>query len=231
MSQHIAIVEDEALLAANYRDLFIRHGYSVAIYATADEASTGLHQHLPDLAILDIGLGDDPEAGFDLCRELRAMAPQLPIIFLTARDNEIDIVSGLRLGADDYLTKDISQIHLLARITALLRRTKAMRAPEQAEQALRQGPLEINIDRLSVKWSGKTVPLGYTELWMVHALAKHPGHIKNRQQLMDAADVVLDDSTITSHVKRIRQKFQSLDPTFDRIETAYGLGYRWRSES
>ena len=230
MPQHIAIVEDEILLAANYRELLVRHGYSVAVYATATEARIGLQQQPPDLAVLDVGLGDEPEAGFELCRNLRAIAPQLPIMFLTARDSEIDIVSGLRLGADDYLTKDISQIHLLARITALLRRVKALRAPELIEHVLRQGQLELNAERLTAQWCNAAVPLTYTEFWMIHALAKYPGHIKSRQQLMDVANVVLDDSTITSHVKRIRRKFIALDPAFDHIETAYGLGYRWRSQ-
>ncbi len=229
MSQHIAIVEDEVLLSANYRELLVSQGYSVAVYATSSEARIGLKKQPPDLAVLDVGLGDDPEAGFELCRELRATAPQLPIIFLTARDSEIDIVSGLRLGADDYLTKDISQIHLLARITALLRRVKALRVPEVIEHVLRQGELELNAERLTAQWGDAFVPLTYTEFWMTHALAKYPGHIKSRQQLMNAANVVLDDSTITSHVKRIRRKFIDLDPTFDHIETAYGLGYRWRS--
>lgn len=229
MPQHIAIVEDEPALAANYRELLSAQGYSVAVYTTANEARTGLGQQKPDLAILDVGLGDEPEAGFDLCRELRSNAPQLPIMFLTARDNEIDIVSGLRLGADDYLTKDISHVHLLARITALLRRVKAMRAPEVVEHVLRQGQLELNAERLTALWGTNSVPLTYTEFWMVHALAQYPGHIKNRQQLMDAANVVLDDSTITSHIRRIRHKFTAIDAAFDAIETAYGLGYRWRS--
>lgn len=229
MKQHITIVEDEPALAAGYQDLLRRQGYQVSIYSNADEARLGMDVHAPDLALLDIGLGDDPEAGFELCRELRSSHPTLPIVFLTARDTEIDIISGLRLGADDYLTKDISHSHLLARITALLRRISALRKPENAEQVLRKGLLEMNTERLSVRWGEHPVPLTFTEFWMLHALAKHPGHIKNRQQLMDAAKVVLDDSTITSHVRRIRRKFEAVDSEFDSIETAYGLGYRWHS--
>ncbi len=229
MKQHITIVEDEPALAAGYQDLLRRQGYQVSIYSNADEARLGMDAHAPDLALLDIGLGDDPEAGFELCRELRSSHPTLPIVFLTARDTEIDIISGLRLGADDYLTKDISHSHLLARITALLRRVSALRKPENAEQVLRKGLLEMNTERLSVRWGEHPVPLTFTEFWMLHALAKHPGHIKNRQQLMDAAKVVLDDSTITSHVRRIRRKFEAVDSEFDSIETAYGLGYRWHS--
>jgi len=231
MKQHIVIVEDEVALAANYKELLHRQGYRVTVFNQASKAREGLQNTLPDLVILDIALGDDHEAGFDLCRELRSHNPTLPIVFLSARDTEIDIVSGLRLGADDYLTKDISQPQLLARITALLRRVAALSAPERIEQILRRDELELNIERLTVKWCDQVVELTYTEFWMLHALAKHPGHIKSRAQLMDAANVVLDDSTITSHIRRIRRKFEELDAQFTQIETAYGLGYRWKAKA
>lgn len=231
MKPSIAIVEDEPALAAGYRELLSRNGYDVEVHTTVESARSALQNRAPDLALLDIGLGDDPEAGFELCRELRNEYPTLPIVFLTARDTEIDIISGLRLGADDYLTKDISQAHLLARIKALLRRITALRQPENAEQVLIRDALEMNTERLSASWQSVGIPLTYTEFWMLHTLAKHPGHIKNRQQLMDAANVVLDDSTITSHIRRIRRKFEGLDPDFDHIETAYGLGYRWRTNT
>jgi two-component system OmpR family response regulator len=209
--------------------LLHRQGYRVTVFHQAAQAREGQQTAIPDLIILDIALGDDGEAGFDLCRELRSHNPTLPIVFLSARDTEIDIVSGLRLGADDYLTKDISQPQLLARITALLRRVAALSSPERSEQVLKRDALELNIERLTVKWQDRVVELTYTEFWMLHALAKHPGHIKSRTQLMDAANVVLDDSTITSHIRRIRRKFEELDTQFSQIETAYGLGYRWKA--
>lgn len=229
MARKIAIVEDEPAIAENYRDALQRQGYEVALYAERAPALQAFRHSLPDLAIIDVGLADDIEGGFELCRELRAMAPELPIIFLTARDSEFDVVSGLRLGADDYLTKDISQPHMLARIVALFRRVDALRRPpaQTPEDELERGPLVLNLDRMSVHWLGQRVDLTVTELWMIHCLAKHPGHVKNRQQLMDAANVVLDDNTITSHIKRIRRKFAQVDPGFAAIETAYGMGYRW----
>ncbi|MAZ86986.1 MAG: proteobacterial dedicated sortase system response regulator [Cellvibrionaceae bacterium] len=229
MARTIAIVEDEIAIAENYRDALTRQGYGVDLYAARLPALEAFRQQLPDLAIIDVGLGDDIEGGFDLCRELRAMAPELPIIFLTARDSEFDVVSGLRLGADDYLTKDISQPHMLARIVALFRRVDALRQPVEKveEDLLERGPLRLNMDRMSVHWNDQRVDLTVTELWVVHSLAKNPGHVKNRQQLMDAANVVLDDHTITSHIKRIRKKFQYIDDSFNAIETAYGMGYRW----
>jgi two-component system OmpR family response regulator len=228
MPQHIAIVEDEAAIAANYREALTRQGFRVSTFGDRHSASAALARQLPDLAIIDVGLGDDVEGGFELCRELRARSPELPIVFLTARDSELDTVSGLRLGADDYLSKDIGQGHMLARIHALLRRVAALRAPVAREHVLERGPLRLNVERMTAHWHDTRIDLTVTEFWIVHALAEHPGHVKNRQQLMDAASVVLDDSTITSHIKRIRRKFQAGDGAFAAIETAYGMGYRWR---
>tara|TARA_R110002110_G_scaffold415561_2_gene650808 strand:+ start:6145 stop:6834 length:690 start_codon:yes stop_codon:yes gene_type:complete len=228
MPHHIAIVEDEANIAANYRDALQRRGFRVTVFHDRHSATEALSHTLPDLAIIDVGLGDDIEGGFELCRDLRSRCPELPIVFLTARDSELDIISGLRLGADDYLTKDISQAQLLARIVALLRRVQALRAPVEQDHVLEREHLLLNLERMTVSWQQKTVELTVTEFWIVHALAKHPGHVKNRQQLMDAANVVLDDTTITSHIKRVRRKFQQHDPEFCAIETAYGVGYRWK---
>lgn len=227
MVRHIVIVEDEIAIAQNYCDALRRQGYKVTHYRNRPDAMAQLAVRLPDLAIIDVGLGDEPEGGFDLCRDLRSRAPELPIIFLTARDDDFDVVSGLRLGADDYLSKDIGQAHLLARITALFRRVDALRKPAAAEQVIVRGELSINIERMTAAWRGHQVDLTVTEFWIVHALALHPGHVKNRQQLMDAANVVLDDNTITSHIKRIRRKFKALDDSFDQVHTAYGMGYRW----
>lgn len=229
MAQHIAIVEDEPAIAANYRDALERQGFRVSVYGDRGSAAQAMQAQLPDLAIIDVGLGDEIEGGFELCRELRSRSPGLPIVFLTARDAELDIISGLRLGADDYLTKDISQAQLLARIVALLRRVRALRDPVQQEHLIERGELHLNLQRMTALWRGQPVELTVTEFWIVHALARHPGHVKNRQQLMDAANVVLDDNTITSHVKRIRRKFEATDPGFGAIETAYGVGYRWKS--
>ena len=156
-----------------------------------------------------------PRAASSCAGSCVRMSAELPIIFLTARDSELDAVSGLRLGADDFLTKDLSLAHLIARVNALFRRVDALRQPESAEELLRRGPLTLDAERMQAQWDGQVVLLSLTEFWIVHALARHPGHVKNRQQLMDAANVVLDDNTITSHVKRIRRKFQALDPKFD----------------
>jgi len=227
MRKHIAIVEDEAALRENYVASLARHGYLVKTYCNRKSALQAFSAHLPDLAIIDIGLEDEAEGGFDLCRELRALSAELPIIFLTARDSELDAVSGLRLGADDFLTKDVSLPHLAARVAALFRRVDALRRPREASEVVRRGALSIDAARMQVTWNGAPITLSLTEFWIVHALARNPGHVKNRQQLMDAANVVLDDNTITSHIKRVRRKFLEADASFDAIQTVYGMGYRW----
>ena len=152
----------------------------------------------------------------------------MPIIFLTARDSDFDVVAGLRLGADDYLTKDVSLPHLLARIAALFRRADLAAEPKSAEERLERGALMLDLKRFSVSWRGAAIPLTLTEFWMVHALARHPEHVKNRDQLMREAELVVDDATITSHIKRIRKKFIAVAPEFDAIETVHGVGYRWK---
>ncbi|MDJ0938349.1 MAG: proteobacterial dedicated sortase system response regulator [Woeseiaceae bacterium] len=230
MAKRIAIVEDEAAIRDNYTDAFRREGYVVDAYEAREPALDAFASRLPDLVVIDINLKDDVEGGFELCRELRSRSADLPIIFLTARDSEFDAVSGLRLGADDYLTKDISLPHLMARIAALFRRLDALREPQSGEGRLTRGDLEIDTDRMTIAWQSQPVGLTLTEFWLVHAMARYPGHVKNRQQLMDAAQAVLDDNTITSHIKRIRRKFLAIDSEFDAIETVYGMGYRWLSE-
>lgn len=228
MAKRIALIEDDAAIRANYADALKRHGYEVTTFATRPEASAAFRLRLPELAIVDIGLGAEPDGGFTLCRELRAASAALPIIFLSARDSDLDIVSGLRLGADDYLTKDVSLPHLLARIAALFRRAELAGAPQGVDELVERRDLTLDMKRFLARWKSREVDLTLTEFWMVHALAKFPGHVKNRDQLMGDAKIVVDDGTITSHIKRIRRKFQAIDADFDAIDTVYGMGYRWR---
>ena len=227
MTKRIAIVEDEAAIRENYAAAFRREGYAVELYEARQPAMDAFEIRLPDLVVIDVNLKDEVEGGFELCRGLRAKSKNLPIIFLTARDNEFDAVSGLRLGADDYLTKDISLPHLMARVAALFRRMDALQSPQNSESRIQRGDLELDVDRMTVRWRDQAVTLTLTEFWMVHAMARYPGHVKNRQQLMDAAQAVLDDNTITSHIKRIRRKFVDIDENFNCVETVYGMGYRW----
>ena len=230
MPRHIVIVEDEAAIRHNYEDALKRYGYKVTGYSDRESAMMALGRRLPDLVIIDVGLGDDVEGGFELCRELRSMSRGLPIIFLTARDSDLDVISGLRLGADDYLTKDISLQHLVARVVALFRRVEALSGGAVDEQLLERGALKFSLERMEVSWNGTDIPLTVTEFWIIHSLIRHPGHVRSRQQLMDDANVLVDDQTITSHVKRIRRKFVKADADFDRLDTVYGAGYRWKPD-
>ena len=223
----IAVVEDELAIRENYAAALRRNGYRVQGYSTRQAALSAFDSRLPDLVIIDINLGEEVEGGFELCRELRARSTQLPIIILTARESELDIVSGLRLGADDYLTKRIGLEHLLARVTALLRRVEALTRTDAEPSLLRTGLLVLDLERMSTTWKEAPISLTLTEFWVVHALARHPGHVRTREQLMTAANVILDDSTVTSQIKRIRAKFVAVDPDFTAIDTVYGMGYRW----
>ncbi|MDT0584317.1 MULTISPECIES: proteobacterial dedicated sortase system response regulator [Alteromonadaceae] len=228
MAKKIALVEDDKALRDNYISALNQQGYDVSPYANRPEAEAAFQQALPDLAIIDIGLEDEIDGGFAVCQMLRSKSKTLPIIFFTARDNDFDTICGLRMGADDYLTKDISLPHLLARIAALFRRTELMNQPLEQADLIVSGHLSIDQKRMTVKWKDVLIELTVTEFWMLHAIAKHAGHVKSRQQLMDDSKMVVDDTTITSHIKRIRKKFVQLDEHFDRIETVYGMGYRWK---
>ena len=229
MGRLIALVEDDRAIRENYSDALRRQGYEISSFSNRQEAMQKFKVRLPDMVIIDIGLGDETEGGYDLCRDLRAMSATLPVIFLTARDSDFDAVSGLRLGADDYLTKNITMPQLLARIAALFRRVNAFRNPVDKDAIIRQGKLELDRNRMLVAWSGKRIELTLTEFWIVYSLAHVPGYVKSREQLMQEAEMYVDEGTITSHIKRIRKKFLAVDPAFDCIETVYGMGYRWNS--
>ena len=231
MARHIAIVEDEIVIRNNFEDALRRQGYQVSGYGDRHSAMEAFRRRLPDLVLIDVGLGDDVEGGFELCRELRSLSRVLPLMFLTARDSDPDVISGLRLGADDYLTKDISLPHLMARIVALFRRVEMLSGEQNTGTWLERDALRLSIERMEVQWNGQPVPLTVTELWVVHSLARHPGHVRSRQQLMDDANILVDDQTVTSHVKRIRRKFKAIDASFDKLDTVYGAGYRWNSSS
>ena len=227
MARHIALVEDEIAIRDNYADALHKQGYRVSTYANREAAMQQFRTRLPEMVLLDIGLEDEIEGGFDMCRELRNIAPTLPIIFLTARDSDFDTISGLRLGADDYLTKNITMPQLLARIAALFRRYDALQTPSNKTAEFSHGHLTVDTNSLQIEWKNRKVDLTLTEFWMTYSLVRNPGHVKSREQLMGDAKIFVDDTTVTSHIKRIRKKFRELDNDFDCIETMYGIGYRW----
>ena len=231
MPRRIAIVEDEIAIRRNFEDALRNQGYQVSGYGDRRSALEAFRRRLPDLVIIDVGLGDVVEGGFELCRELRSMSRVLPIMFLTARDSDPDVISGLRLGADDYLTKDISLPHLMARIVVLFRRVEMLSGEHNTDTWLERDGLRLSVERMEVQWGGKAVPLTVTEMWIVNSLARRPGHVRTRQQLLDDANILVDDQTVTSHVKRIRRKFKEADGSFDKLDTVYGAGYRWNNST
>lgn len=232
MSRHIAIVEDDADQRENFADALRANGYTVTTYANRPEAQAGMRQHLPDLAVLDIMLEDEVDGGFDLCRDLRSIAPKLPIIFLTARDTDIDRVSGLRLDAWDYLTKPINLQFLTVRVSSLFRIVDTLHTQtSELEAILRLGPLQLDPNSMSVAWDGKEVNLTLTEFWLVQALARRPGHVKTYENLMQVTrQSYVERNTINGYVRRIRKKFKEVDPDFSMIQTVFGVGYRWQPE-
>jgi two-component system response regulator ChvI len=226
----VAIVEDEDGIRESVVFALERDGHAPAAYADGRRAWAAFEGALPDLAILDIGLpGMD---GLELCRRLRSRSEALPIIFLTSREEEFDRVLGLEIGADDYLCKPFSMRELMARVKALLRRTSVGAGATVASAATATGDLVLDADRYAATWRGSAVRLTVTEFLLLEALARRPGHVKSRDQLLQAAyphDTTASDRTIDSHVKRLRRKFQDADAGFDAIESVYGAGYRLRT--
>ena len=231
-SRRIAVVEDEETIREGICFALRRDGYVAEPFDEGQAAWTAMQQALPDLVVLDIGL---PRLdGLELCRRLRARSEQLPIIFVTSREEEFDRVLGLEIGADDYLCKPFSMRELLARVKVLLRRASYAEGPrEPTDGPIVTGSLTIDPLRLSIHWKGAAVPLTVTEFLLLQALVRRPGIVKTRDQLMQEAypeRVSVSDRTIDSHVKRIRRKFAAVDPTFQAIEGVYGAGYRYVPE-
>jgi len=185
---------------------------------------------MPDLALLDIGLGRDADAGFALCLELRKLSQTLPIIFFTSHDSEVDKISGLRLGTDDYVTKDVSLDYLVVRIKALLQRVETLLAETHLPRnKMVRGDLTLDLDEIRAFWKGAPLALTLTHYWMVHALVEHVGHVKTNDQLMQAASIRVELNTVAAHVKSIRRVFVQVDPSFACISIERGIDYRWAS--
>ena len=226
----IALVDDDRNILTSVSMCLESEGFEVETYNDGQQALDAFNRKLPDMAVLDMKM---PRMdGMELLQRLRQKT-QMPIIFLTSKDDEIDEVLGLRMGADDYVKKPFSQRLLVERIRALLRRKQAddgiIEAGEDAKILVR-GNLEMDPLRHQVKWKGEDVTLTVTEFLLLQALAQRPGVVKSRDQLMDVAyddQVYVDDRTIDSHIKRVRKKMRSVDTEFSSIETLYGIGYKY----
>jgi two-component system response regulator ChvI len=229
MQQTIALVDDDKNILTSVSMALEAEGYRVRTYNDGEEALQGLTHQPVDLAILDIKM---PRMdGMELLTKLKS-STNLLVIFLTSKDDEVDEVLGLRMGADDYIKKPFSQRLLIERIRTLLRRSELgeEKSVKKADTVLVRGPLVMDTDRHSCTWDNKDVQLTVTEFLLLKALASRPGHVKSRDQLMDAAygeSIYVDDRTIDSHIKRLRKKFRQVDNKFSQIETLYGVGYRY----
>ena len=227
----VAVVEDDADQRENYADVLAAQGYDVHTYGSKIDAQEGFHSRLPDLAILDIMLGEDMDGGFELCMELRNLSPNLPIIFLTARDSDADRISSQRMTAWDYITKPVSLEFLVARVHALLRIADQLKQPDLQESLISVNEMEIDEKSMSVRWRGELISLTLTEFWIVESLARRPGHVKTYDALNDVTrQGLVERNTINGYIRRIRNKFRESDRSFDRIQTVHGTGYKWAQD-
>ena len=235
MTATIALVDDDRNILTSVSIALQADGFATRVYSDGEAALKALIDNPPDLAVLDIKM---PKMdGLELLRRLREKS-QVPVIFLTSKDDELDEALGLAMGADDYIAKPFSQRLLIARIRAILRRAEAPAAAlgageDPPQPVLVRGRLSMDPARHRVTWDGGVVTLTVTEFLILETLAQRPGIVKTRNQLMDAAyqdDIYVDDRTIDSHIKRIRRKFRQVDNEFDAIETLYGAGYRFSEE-
>jgi two-component system response regulator ChvI len=231
VTHSIALVDDDRNIVTSVSITLEAEGFKVVTYSDGAEALRGLTAEPVDLAILDIKM---PRMdGMELLQKLRERTA-MPVIFLTSKDDEVDELMGLRLGADDYIKKPFSQRLLIERIRTILRRLELREGATGADlsaAALVRGDLTLDPDRHLCTWKGRAVDLTVTEFLIIQALAQRPGHVKSRDQLIDAAygeNIYVDDRTIDSHIKRLRKKFRETDGDFSEIETLYGVGYRYK---
>ena len=224
--RHIALVEDDEVIRENYADMLRGEGFVVDAYGSDAEARAAFDRSLPDMALLDIALNGNPDAGFALCLWLRERSKTLPIVFLTSHSSNVDRISGLRLGADDYITKDTAVDYIAIRIRTLFRRIDALQAGDGMDQRTSSN-LTINDVTLAATWRGVPLVLSLTQFWMLRALVDHPGQVLSHRRLMEAANVIIEPNTVVAHIKAIRTKFQEIDPDFAAIATERGMGYRW----
>jgi len=228
MVSKIALVDDDRNILTSVSMALEAEGYAVKTYIDGADALNGLKRDPADLAILDIKM---PRMnGMELLEHIRRNS-DLPVIFLTSKDDEIDEMLGLRMGADDYIKKPFSQRLLIERIRAVLRRRAPAAKTSAPGSTIQQGDLVLDAERHLCAWRNQTVNLTVTEFLIIQALARRPGLVKSRDQLIDAAygeNIYVDDRTIDSHIKRLRKKFRDIDGEFSHIETLYGVGYRYK---
>jgi two-component system OmpR family response regulator len=225
MSYNIAIVEDDPPQRAHYADALRGHGYRVSEYESREQAIKAFERELPDLAILDIILGSEVGGGFEVCRSLKQLSPQIPVIFLTTRGDELDKIYGLQLGAWDYQTKPVSLEFLITRVDSLFK-IKESNSSHTADTR-RIGNIEINTANMRVSWKGAAVELTPTEFDILAALLNRPDGASIEDLVRATRQGLVEDNTINTHILHIRKKIKAIDPEFNCIKTRYGFGYSW----
>ena len=227
MSEKIILIDDDNNILTSVSVALTAEGWVIETYNDSEQGLIALQRNTPDIAILDIKM---PKLdGMEVLKKLRE-TNDVPVIFLTSKDDEIDEAIGLRMGADDYITKPFSQKLLIERIRAVLRRS-SYKNNDVSDRLIQRNDLSLDPDRHLCKWKGEEIRLTVTEFLILYSLAQRPGLVKNRDQLIDTAygeTIYVDDRTIDSHIKRMRRKFRVFDKNFDHIETLYGVGYRYR---
>jgi len=225
MSYNIAIVEDDSQQREHYAVALRSNGYRVSEYANREQAIHGFAQQLPDLAILDIILGSEVGGGFEVCRELKQRSPQIPVIFLTTRGDELDKIYGLQLGAWDYQTKPVSLEFLITRVDSLFK-IKESNTNHSAEVRV-LGHVEINSVTMRTSWKNTAVELTPTEFDILSALLANPEGASIEDLVKATRQGLVEDNTINTHILHIRKKFKKVDSEFNCIKTRYGFGYSW----
>jgi len=232
MQRKIAYVEDDDITRESYCRMLREAGFDVTAHSSKEDAIAAFRRELPELALLDVSHEGERDAGYQICSELRRISNEVPIIFLTSNDGEIDVISGLRLGADDYITKSASMEYIVIRIEALFRRLDAIRSAYSDKSAIKLpgshgNDIELDDIYSTVFWKGTKIDLPLTHFWILQELCVHPGQVRSHRDLMKASNIVVEANTITAHVKTIRDAFSRVDSDFHCIKTERGRGYRW----
>jgi two-component system OmpR family response regulator len=226
----VGLVEDDDVIRENYADFLQARGFGVRAFGDRSSALGAFRVDTPDVAVLDVALGDERDGGLRLCSELREFSQTLPVIFLTCHDNEVDRIAGLKVGGDDYLSKESSFEFLAVRIETLLERRRAILESDgngSPSALVVIGDLSVDSERAEVAWKGQPVRLSLTQYWMVLALASAQPKPRTAAELMRAANISVAPNTVAVHIRSIRARFAAVDPEFDAIRTERGHGYRW----
>lgn len=224
----IVLVEDDILIRENYADILEDEGYKVRSFRDRKSAYESISQDMPDLAILDIGLGRERQGGMVLCKQLRELSSSLPVIFLTSHDSDADRVTGMHCEIDDYIVKSASIDYLIVRIDMLFKRLKSLGERKEIQDAIiENGDLRLDTNACMAYWKGERLGITLTQYWMLQELTLRPGQAKSASKLMSVANIVVEPNTIAANIKNIRKHFKLIDPEFDKIKAEYGAGYRW----